>query len=452
MQHDNVKDMTRGPVLKQLTLFALPVLLGMVCQRVYTLADTYIVGRFLGDQALAAVSIAGVATYMMVSIMMGVTAGAGVVISQYYGSGRTDMISHIVVASVFVSICVTIVIMAGGSLSAFPLLRLLQTSDELLPQAGIYLIVIYLGSGATILYNLSAAILRAVGNSFVPLLFLIISSILNIILDIVFVAIFSLGTGGAALATVLAQLISGIACFLYAFKILPFLRTSGADLKPDPSLVKQVLRYGMPTALQMSIISVSDMTLQGVINTYSTSMIVAYGVSVRFEGVGFQLADAIGSALATFTGQNAGRHNFGRVRKGVRCAYLLNLICFGIFCPALFLLAPLLMRAFTANPAAIRYGTEYMRIISVFFLSGGILTVYHNILRASGDIFVTVLMGISEVVTRTLCAFLLPCLFGYRGLWFVSPLTWTCAALVGAVRYYSNAWEIHAKKALEVTE
>ncbi len=452
MQQEKVTDMTKGPVLRQMTLFALPVLLGMVCQRIYNFADTYIVGRYLGDQALAAVSIAGTAMYMLMSIMMGVTTGAGVVISQYYGSGRSDRIRRIVTASAFVGICVTVLLTVIGILTANPLLRLLQTSDELLPLAAVYLTVIYAGCGATMLYNLSAAILRAVGNSVVPLLFLIISSLLNIALDILFVAVLPLGTAGAALATVLAQLFSGAACLRYAFKVLPFLRMNRADLKPDPDLVRQVIHYGMPTALQMSIISVSDMTLQGVVNTYGTAMIVAYGVCIKFEGLGFQLADAIGSSLGTFTGQNIGSQNFTRVRKGVRSAYLMNLICYGIFGPVVFFLAPLLMQAFTDTPAAIRYGVEYMRIFSVFFLGGGILTVYHNVLRASGDVTVTVLLGVSEVITRTVCAFLLPHFFGYRGLWFVSPLTWACAAFVGAVRYYSSAWECHAKKALEVTE
>ncbi len=452
MQQDKVIDMTRGPVLRQMTVFALPVLLGMVCQRIYNFADTYIVGRYLGDEALAAVSISGTAMYMQVSIMLGVTAGAGIVISQYYGGGKSGQIRRIFAASAFVGICVTILLTAGGIWTTHPLLRLLQTSDALLPMAESYLKVIYAGCGATMLYNLSASVLRAVGNSLVPLLFLIISSILNIVLDILFVAVLPLGTAGAALATVLAQLVSGAACLGYAFRILPFLRMSRADLKPDLHLVGQVIHYGVPTALQMSIISISDMTLQGVVNTYSTAMIVAYGVCIRFEGLGFQLADSIGSALATFTGQNAGSQNFSRIRKGVRSAYLMNLICYGIFGPAVFLLAPLLMQAFTDTPAAIRYGVEYMRIFSVFFLGGGILTVYHNVLRAAGDVTVTILLGVSEVITRTVCAFLLPHLFGYRGLWFVSPLTWACAAAVGAVRYYSNAWESHAKKALEVTE
>lgn len=446
MNNEKVMDMTRGPVLSQMAKFALPVLFGMLCQRIYNFADTYIVGKFLGDEALAAVSIAGTAMYMLFSVMMGVTTGVSVVISQYYGAQQEDKIRHTFVAGAYVAAGMTVLITAGGMLTVNPLLRILQTSDALLPAAGAYLMVIYAGSCGTMLYNFSSSVLRALGNSVVPLLFLIVSSVLNVFLDVVFVAWVPMGTAGAAFATVLAQIISGTLCMWYAWRILPFLRVRRPEWKPDVYLAGQVLRYGLPTGLQMSIISISDMTLQAVINTYGTTMIVAYGVCMKVEGLGFQLADAIGSSLGTFTGQNVGAGDFARVRKGVRSAYLMNVVCYGIFCPVVFVCARPIMEAFTQTPEAVRFGVEYMRIFTGFFIAGGILVVYHNILRASGDISVTVLMGLSEVVTRIGCALLFPKLFGYRGLWFVSPLTWICAALVGAVRYYSGTWEKKAKE------
>lgn len=445
----NIIDMTRGPVFSQMTKFALPVLLGMLCQRLYNFADTYIVGHFLGDEALAAVSIAGTATYMMFSVIMGVTTGVGVVVSQFYGAQKEEGIRRSFVAGGYVAAAMAFIITAAGMATTNPLLTLLRTSKELLPMAAAYLLVIYAGSAATMLYNFSAAVLRALGNSIVPLLFLILSSVLNIFLDVVFIAWVPMGTAGAALATVLAQLISGVFCIWYALLLLPFLRVRGKQWKADMDLVKEVLRYGIPTGLQMSIISVSDMTLQAVINTYGTVMIVAYGVCLKVEGLGFQLADAIGSAVGTFTGQNIGAGDYERVRKGVRSAYLMNIVCYGIFCPIVFMYARPIMELFTKTPEAVSLGTEYMRIFTAFFFAGGILVVYHNILRASGDISVTVLMGVSEVVTRIGCAFLLPMLSGYRGLWFVSPITWTCAALVGGVRYYSGVWEEKAKTNME---
>lgn len=433
--------MTRGPVFSQMARFALPVLFGMLCQRLYNFADTYIVGHFLGDEALAAVSIAGTATYMLFSIIMGVTTGAGIVISQFCGAQREDAVRKAFVAGGYVAAAMALIITAVGMSTAYPLLGLLQTSKELMPMAAAYLLVIYAGSSATMLYNFSASVLRALGNSLVPLLFLILSSILNIFLDVAFIAWIPMGTAGAAFATILAQLISGALCVWYTFRMLPFLKVKGREWKPEVHLVREVLHYGIPTGLQMSIISVSDMTLQAVINTYGTVMIVAYGVCLKVEGLGFQLADAVGSAVGTFTGQNIGAKDYARVRKGVRSAYLLNVLCYGIFCPIVFAFAEPIMKAFTQTPEAVELGAEYMRVFTAFFLAGGILVVYHNILRASGDVAVTVLMGVSEVITRIGCAFLLPFFFGYRGLWFVSPITWTCAALVGGVRYYSGAWE-----------
>lgn len=441
MKKEKTMDMTQGPVLKQMTIFALPVLLGMLCQRIYNFADTYIVGRYLGDEALAAVSIAGVAMYMLFSIMMGVTTGASIVISQFYGARQEGEIKKTFVAGIYVAVGMTILVTAAGMLTVGPLLKLLNTSSELMPDAQSYLLIIYAGSAATMLYNLASAVLRALGNSVVPLLFLILSSVLNVFLDIVFVAWIPMGTAGAAFATVLAQLISGVLCLVYALRILPFLRIQKGEWRPDKYLAGQILRYGLPTGLQMSIISVSDMALQSVINTYGTAMVVAYGVCTKVEGLGFQLADAIGSSLGTFTGQNVGAGDFDRVKKGVRCAYLMNVICYGIFCPVVFLFAEPIMAAFTKTPESIRFGMEYMRIFTLFFLVGGILVVYYNILRASGDVTVTVLTGVSEVVTRIGCAFLLPKWFGHMGLWFVSPVTWICAAAVGAARYYSGAWQ-----------
>lgn len=439
-------DMTKGPILPQMVSFALPVLFGMLFQRIYNFADVYIVGRYLGDSALAAVSIAGTAMFVIYSIKMGLSAGVGVVISQYYGAGNMEKVRRAFATSIFVVAAASLIITVGGLIGGRGLLRLLQTSDELIDNAHIYLTVIFAGSAANMLYNWISSVLRSLGNSVVPLIFLIISSVLNVFLDIVFIAWIPMGVAGAALATVLAQVISGLACLVYAMKILPVLRFSFRDLKPDRALVREMLEYGIPTGLQMSIISISDMTLQGKINTYPTALIVAYGICMKIEGLGWQLADAIGTAVSTFTGQNVGAGDLTRVKKGVRCAYLINGICYGIFCPVIWLFAEPIMRAFTQSPESIAYGVEYMRIFSFFFLIGGTMTIFHGILRASGDVRYTLYMGVSEVITRIGFTFLFTAMFGYKGLWWVSPLTWVCAVAVGAVRYYSGKWEKLAKK------
>lgn len=443
--NEKVVDMTQGSILPKMIRFALPVLFGMIFQRIYNFADVYIVGKYLGDEALAAVSIAGSGMYLLLSLMMGLTTGVSVVISQYYGAGESKKVHETFVSSIYVAAGTTILITLAGVLGAKPLLRLLQTSDELLQDAWVYLAIIFAGSIGTMLYNWISAVLRSLGNSIVPLIFLIISSVLNIILDIAFVAWIPMGVAGAALATVLAQFISGLCCLFYAWKILPFLRITKDSLKMNPEIAKLILIYGVPTGLQMSIISISDMTLQAVINTYGTAMVVAYGVCIKVEGIGWQIAEAISTSLGTFAGQNVGAGNYTRVKKGVRCAYLMDIVCYGVFCPIIWYFAEPIMKAFTQDPLSIRYGMEYMKIFSFFFFVGGFLTIYHNILRAAGDVKVTVLMGVSEVITRIGFSFLFSAWFGYYGLWWVSPLTWTCAALVGAIRYYSGRWQ---KKAL----
>lgn len=441
MMKEKMVDMTQGAILPKMIRFALPVLLGMLFQRIYNFADVYIVGKYIGDNALAAVSIAGSGMYLLLSIMMGLTTGVSVLISQYYGAGNQKKITETFVTSIYVAILTVFLVTFAGILGAKPLLYALQTSDELMSDAWIYLVIIFAGSFGTMLYNWISAVLRSLGNSIVPLIFLILSSILNIALDIVLIVIFPMGVAGAAIATVLAQLISGVFCLLYALKILPFLRLSKENMRLNRDIARLILIYGVPTGLQMSIISISDMTLQSMINTYGTALVVAYGVCTKVEGLGWQMAEAIGTALATFAGQNVGANRYDRVKKGVRCAYLMNIVCYGIFCPVIWYFAHPIMRAFTKNPDSIRYGMEYMKIFSAFFLIGGFLVVYHNILRASGDVKPTILMGISEVITRIGLTFLFSAQIGYYGLWWVSPLTWCCAALVGAVRYYSGKWQ-----------
>ncbi len=442
----NVMDMTSGPIMPQLVRFGTPVLLGMLFQRIYNFVDVFIVGHYLGDEALAAVSIAGSAMYLLMSLMMGLTTGVSIVIAQYYGAGEEEKVRETFASSIFVAIAMTVLITVCGLLGGKGLLGLLQTSEALMADAHTYLMIIFAGCCGTMLYNWISAVMRSLGNSVVPLAALILSSLFNIVLDVLFIAVIPLGVAGAALATVLAQALSGLLCLVYAYKVLPMLRLKRSELRMNTQIAKQILTYGIPTGLQMSIISISDMALQAKINTYETALIVAYGIATKVEFLGWQLAEAIGTALGTFVGQNVGAGDYKRVRQGVRCAYGIHFICYGIFCPVVWVFAGRIMGMFTQSAASIAYGVEYMRIFSFFFLIGGTMCIYHNILRASGDVKMTLAMGISEVVTRISFTFLFTAWMGYRGLWWVSPITWVCAVAIGAIRYYSGKWEELARK------
>ena len=251
MKKDVVVDMTSGKIAPQILKFAMPVLLGLIFQRVYNFADSWIVGHFLGDNSLAAVSVAGVGMYLMFSVVIGLTTGVGVVMSQYYGAKKEEKVVETFFSSIYISLGVTVVMTVAGVLLARPLLILLQTPPEILDEAVWYLQVICAGTIGTMLYNWISSVLRSLG----------IACVLNVVLDVLLVAFTPLGVGGAAIATVLAQLISGAGCLLYAWKLLPMLRFKKEKMKLNREVGKQVLKYGLPAGFQMSIISVSDMIL-----------------------------------------------------------------------------------------------------------------------------------------------------------------------------------------------
>ena len=441
MKKEVAVDMTTGSIGPQILRFAMPVLLGLIFQRIYNFADSYIVGRFLGDNALAAVSVAGVGMYLMQSLVIGLTTGVSVVMSQYYGAKNEKAVEETFFSSIYVALYMTLLVTVVGLIGTRPLLMALQTPKEILDESALYLQLIFAGCIGTMLYNWISAVLRSLGNSVIPLVFLGISSALNIFLDWLFVAVLPMGVGGAAFATVLAQLISGIACLIYAWQLLPQLRIRRAKLKLNRAIGKQILVYGLPAALQMSIISVSDMTLQAVVNTYGTALVVAYGVCLKVEGLGMQIGDALGTALGTFAGQNAGAKNTDRIKAGLRSTVGMCIIGYAVVSPFIYFAAPVIMRMFTDSETSIGYGVEYMRIFAPFLIGVGILALFHNLLRAVGDVKITICMGISEVITRIGFAFLFSYFWGYHGLWFVSPLTWCCAAMVGAARYLSGTWK-----------
>ncbi len=449
MKQDVLVDMTSGRIVPQILKFTGPVLVGMIFQQIYNFVDTFIVGHYLGDTALAAVSEAGVGMFLASSLLTGVTTGVSVVMSQYYGAHQSDKLEETYYSSIFVCFGMTIIITIAGIFLARPMLVLLQTPEEVLPLATLYLRIICAGCAGMMLYNWIASILRSMGNSKIPLVFLAVASVLNIIFDILFVAVLPFGVGGAAAATILAQVLSGVSCFIYACKVLPLCRIKREKFRLNLHIGKQILRFGIPAALQMSIISVSDMTLQAVINTYGTALVVAYSVAMKMEWMGLLIGQSLGNALGTFAGQNTGAGNIPRVQEGLRKTIGLSIVGYAVVSPLIFALAPAIMRLFTDSAASIQYGTEYMRIFAPMLVVLGVLNLFYNFLRAVGDVRTTVFAGISEVITRIGFAFLLSWLWGYMGLWFVAPITWTCALILCVIRYLRGGWK---KKAVVTTE
>ncbi|MDY4668668.1 MAG: MATE family efflux transporter [Oliverpabstia sp.] len=286
-----------------------------------------------------------------------------------------------------------------------------------------------------------ASLLRAFGNSFIPLLCLIFSGVLNVILDLIFVLCFKMGIEGVAVATVISQILSGLICFVYTWKKYTVFHMKIAEMKLDISVLKHILVIGIPAAVQDSIITVSNMVLQGVLNTYGATIVLAYGIVSKYELICMQVGDSLGSALSTFAGQNMGAGKIDRVVQSVKYTAFLNMAGYGIVSPIIFMLAEKCMYIFTNSKDAIVVGGEFLRIYAVFFVALGILILFQNFLRSVGDIRATIWMGVCEVISRTVFALLLPQLWGVNGLKFVSPFTWIVSMLLGMICYYSGEWK-----------
>ena len=445
----NVMDMTRGPIMPQLVKFGTPVLLGMLFQRIYNFVDVFIVGRYLGDEALAAVSIAGSAMYLLMSLMMGLTTGVSIVISQYYGAGNEQKVRQTFASSIFVAIGAAAMITVFGMLGAKGLLGLLHTSDELLPMAHEYLMIIFAGCAGTMLYNWISAVMRSLGNSVVPLVFLIVSSVLNVILDILLIAVIPMGVAGAALATVLAQTISGVLCLVYAFKVLPLLRLKRGELRMDVHLAKQILVFGIPTGLQMSIISISDMALQSKINTYETALIVAYGVATKVEFLGWQLAEAIGTAVGTFVGQNVGAGRLDRVQEGVKKGMTAGLLVATVLVAGILIFGENLMRMFTETQEVVSLGVHMLHILAVGYIAMAVTQSLSGVMRGAGDTMTPMWISlITTIIIRMPLAYGLAFLTrseampnGNPDSLFISLLvSWVMGALLTTIAYRRGKW------------
>lgn len=270
---------------------------------------------------------------------------------------------------------------------------------------------------------------------------MIFSGVLNVILDLIFVLCFKMGIEGVAVATVISQILSGLICFVYTWKKYTVFHMKIAEMKLDISVLKHILVIGIPAAVQDSSITVSNMVLQGVLNTYGTIIVLAYGIVSKYELICMQVGDSLGSALSTFAGQNMGAGKIDRVVQSVKYTAFLNMAGYGIVSPIIFMLAEKCMYIFTNSKDAIVAGGEFLQICAVFFVVLGILILFQNFLRSVGDIRATIWMGVCEVISRTVFALLLPQLWGVNGLKFVSPFTWIVSMLLGMVCYYSGEWK-----------
>ncbi|MEG2788939.1 MAG: MATE family efflux transporter [Romboutsia sp.] len=425
------KDMTTGNPVKLILYFSIPLLIGNIFQQFYSMVDTIIVGRFLGVKSLAAVGSTGSMTFLIIGFVLGLSSGFSVLVSQKFGANDEDGVKKAVASAVILSIVLSIIVTIISLLTVKPLLNLINTPADIIDDASSYITVIFAGTSATFFYNMISGILRSLGDSKTPLYFLVISSILNIALDLLFIVKFSMGVSGAAYATVVSQAVSGLLCLIYTSKKFPILKLEKRHFKIDTEYYKQHLKIGVPMALQFSITSIGAIVLQGAVNEFGSTIVAAHTAASKVEQLAMQPSVTFGVTMATYSAQNLGAGSIERIKEGVRKCTMINIIIGIIAGILLILFGEVFIKLFIsdANPSIIAYAKQYLAIVSFFFIPLSLIFIYRNSLQGMGYTFIPMLAGVAELVARTVVAFTLPVLIGYAGICLAGPMAWIAAAI-----------------------
>ena len=433
-------DMTTGNPVKLILLFSIPLLIGNIFQQFYSMVDTIIVGRFVGVEALAAVGTTSSMVFLVNGFVMGLTSGFAVLISQKYGAKDEAGVKKAVASSITLSIIATIIVTFISVISAKPLLTLMNTPSNIMKDASAYIIILYAGNVAIIFYNMMAAILRALGDSKTPLYFLIVSSVLNIILDLVLIINFKMGVAGAAYATVISQGVSALLCIIYTYKKYKILRLKKEDFKVKKKYYRKHLKIGIPMALQFSITAIGIMTVQSAINIFGSTVIASYAASSKVLQLVMQPATTLGVTMATYCGQNIGAKRYDRIKLGVKKCVQISIITSLISAMVLIFLGKYFVMMFVSNPDAeiLSYAQQVLNISAIFFIPLGLIFVYRNALQGIGDSFIPMMAGVYELVARAVVAFTLPKVLEFMGICLADPVAWFAAVIPLAYTYYKR--------------
>lgn len=443
MARSITRDMTEGSPIKLLLQFTGPMLIGNIFQQFYNMVDSIVVGKFVSKDALAAVGATGSLVFLIFGLTFGLSAGISIIISQYFGAKDYDNVRKSFATATYIVIVASIVMGAIGYFTSRPLLELLGTPEDIIDQSDIYMKISYAGILGVAFYNGMSAVLRALGDSITPLVFLIMASLLNVVLDLVFVIAFGMGVPGVAIATIISQFISGISCIVYALIKVKILHMPLKDFKPDMAILRKSIRLGIPVAIQNSFVSVSFMALQGVINSFNATVIAAYTVVNRIEQLVLQPSMSLGAAVSSFTGQNIGAGKIDRTKKGIKSAVIIILIFSLAMLPVMYFGGKYIMMLFTKKEdiEVVAYGIQGIRITSFFYSFVGVIFITRNFLSGSGDIHVPMVMGFIEVICRVLFSNLIAHYAGFTGIFWATALTWFVTGIVGSLRVASGKWK-----------
>lgn len=432
--------MTSGSPTQLILTFSIPLLIGNLFQQLYSMVDTAIVGRYIGVQALAAVGATGCLSFLIVDFVIGLTAGFAIPISQAFGANDKDRMRHYVAMSIYLSVFISVVMTLLSVACTMPLLKLMRTPADIIDQAYNYIVVIFIGLGAAVFYNMIAGILRALGDSKTPLYFLILSSVINIVLDLVFILKYKTGVEGAAYATVIAQGVSGVLCLAYTIKHHHILHLKKKDFQYNHNSIMRLLHNGLPMALQYSITAIGVMVLQSAVNSLGSMIVAAYTAASKVEQFAMLPFKTLGITMATYAGQNLGAGKIERIQKGIRSSMVMCVICAFLSGALIMLWGPEMLGLFiTKGPesaAVIEAAMYYLRLAVIFFIPLGIIFVYRNTLQGMGEGVITMLAGVTELVARCVVALGFTASFGYLAVCLATPAAWVAAAVFLLIVYY----------------
>ncbi len=433
----NTKELTQGNPFKLILLFMLPMFIGNVFQQLYNFTDALIVGRFIGIKSLAAVGVSAPLIFLVISFIFASTQGFTIITAQRFGARDYENVRKSLTASVILSFFMTLILTLISAPFTKYFLIWLRTPEDILADATQFLFIMLIGIFATIYYNLSSNIIRALGNSKTPLYFLIFSVVLNIFFDVLFVIKFHWGIQGAGWATVLAQAVSTVCCVTYMFLKFPVLHIKKSDWNVSWEFMYEHLRIGIPMGFQMSVLSLGMIAVQYVLNALGSTAVAAFTTAVRVDQMFSQSLLALAATMSVYTAQNFGANKMSRIRDGVKASMVIAvIICifsyilirlFGTSIVALFMTEP--------DAEVLRLASIYMNIIASFFIFLGILMIFRNILQGMGSVIAPLLSGFAELIARTTFAFIFGYYFGFVGICTAGPAAWISGAIVLLISY-----------------
>ena len=432
------RDMTKGSPTRIILGFTLPLFLGIVFQQFYNMADTIIVGQFVGTGALAAVGSTGAIMFLFSGFATGLGTGFTILTAQRFGAGDMKGMRRSVFTAAVLTVIVSVLVTAVSVIFMHPLLDLMQTPADIYDDAYDYIIVIMWGLAAQMLYNLLSALLRAIGNSKMPLYFLILAAVLNVILDLVFIINFKMGTAGAAYATVISQGVSGLLCLLYIVKAVPIFRLSRRDMVMDGKMMAEQLKVGLPMALQFSITAIGSIMVQTSLNMLGSTLVAAYTAAGKIEQILTQAYVALGTAMANYSAQNVGAGDIPRIRQGFRAATIWGSVYSVAAGVLIMTVGKYLTYLFVSEDAAMLLDSVdlYLKCIGFFFIPLNIVNAYRNGLQGLGYGLLPMTAGVAELAGRGVIAVISARYSSYFGICMAGPAAWVLAGGLLVVLYF----------------